>query len=214
MAKTAKGVEVHRSEIEEVAYDYIAENFPDCDEEEVKGLMRKSQPFKGMLKYINNRLFKLKEGDIRYNNKNSNIDYSDIDYINKLWDIYTSLCYRYLQAPTLLNFSLFTGIAHETLTDWTNGHYRAGEDAASSAHCQSAKKWLKECESALYDSAMTGNPGAMFLLKANYGYTETPQRIEITGSQTPVLSHDEIRQIANQVGNADTKELIDSLPDD
>lgn len=214
MAKTAKGVEVHRSEIEEVAYDYIAENFPDCDEEEIKGLMRKSQPFKGMLKYINNRLFKLKEGDIRYNNKNSNIDYNDIDYINKLWDIYTSLCYRYLQTPTLLNFSLFTGIAHETLTDWTTGNYRAGEDAATSPHCQSAKKWLKECESALYDSAMTGNPGAMFLLKANYGYTETPQRIEITGSQAPALSHDEIRQIANQVGNADTKELIDSLPDD
>lgn len=214
MAKTAKGVEVHRSEIEEVAYDYIAENFPDCDEEEIKGLMRKSQPFKGMLKYINNRLFKLKEGDIRYNNKNSNIDYSDIDYINKLWDIYTSLCYRYLQTPTLLNFSLFTGIAHETLTDWTTGNYRAGEDAATSPHCQSAKKWLKECESALYDSAMTGNPGAMFLLKANYGYTETPQRIEITRSQTPALSHDEIRQIANQVGNADTKELIDGLPDD
>ena len=111
MAKTAKGVEVHRSEIEEVAYDYIAENFPECDKEEDKGIMRKAQPFKGMLKYINNRLFKLKEGDIRYNNKNSNIDYSDIDYINKLWDIYTSLCYRYLQAPTLLNFSLFTGIA-------------------------------------------------------------------------------------------------------
>lgn len=214
MAKTAKGVEVHRSEIEEVAYDYIAENFPDCDEEEIKGLMRKSQPFKGMLKYINNRLFKLKEGDIRYNNKNSNIDYSDIDYINKLWDIYTSLCYRYLQTPTLLNFSLFTGIAHETLTDWTTGNYRAGEDAATSPHCQSAKKWLKECESALYDSAMTGNPGAMFLLKANYGYTETPQRIEITGSQTPALSHDEIRQIANQVGEGSTKKLIDSLPDD
>lgn len=214
MAKTAKRVEVHRSEIEEVAYDYIAENFPDCDEEEIKGLMRKSQPFKGMLKYINNRLFKLKEGDIRYNNKNSNIDYSDIDYINKLWDIYTSLCYRYLQTPTLLNFSLFTGIAHETLTDWTTGHYRAGEDAATSPHCQSAKKWLKECESALYDSAMTGNPGAMFLLKANYGYTETPQRIEITGSQAPALSHDEIRQIAEQAKNIDATELLDTLPDE
>ena len=214
MAKTARGVEVHRSEIEEVAYDYIAENFPNYDEEEIKSLMRKSQPFKGMLKYINNRLFKLREGDIRYNNKNSNIDYSDIDYINKLWDIYTSLCYRYLQNPTILNFSLFTGISMDTFNCWKTGENRGRGEEASSAHAESCKKWLGECEAALYDSAMTGNPGAMFLLKANYGYTETPQRIEITGSQTPALSHDEIRQIANQIGNADTKELIDSLPDD
>lgn len=213
--KAANGVEVHKTEIDEAAEDYIQETFgDDCEEDEIKLLMRKSQPFKGMLKYINNRFFKLKDGDIKYNNKNSNIDYSDIDYINKLWDIYTSLCYRYLQAPTLLNFSLFTGIAHETLTDWTNGHYRAGEDAASSAHCQSAKKWLKECESALYDSAMTGNPGAMFLLKANYGYTEAPQRIEITGSQAPAISQDEIRQIAEQATQKSARDLIGELPDE
>ena len=218
MANTVRaenGAEVHKTEIDEAAEDYVLETFgADCEADEIKLLMRKPQPFRGMLKYINNRFFKLKDGDIKYNNKNSSIDYGDIDYINRLWDIYTSLCYRYLQAPTLLNFSLFTGIAHETLTDWTNGHYRAGEDVASSAHCQSAKKWLKECESALYDSAMAGNPGAMFLLKANYGYTETPQRIEITGSQTPTLSQDEIRQIAQQAGQGSISELIDGLPEE
>ena len=218
MANTVRaenGVGVHKTEIDEAAEDYIQETFgADCEADEIKLLMRRSQPFKGMLKYINNRFFKLKDGDIRYNNKNSNIDYGDIDYINRLWDMYTSLCYRYLQAPTLLNFSLFTGIAHETLTDWTNGNYRAGEDVASSAHCQSAKKWLKECESALYDSAMTGNPGAMFLLKANYGYTETPQRIEITGANTPALSQEDIRQIADQARKESIPELIEGLPDE
>lgn len=218
MANTVKaenGAEVHKTEIDEAAEDYILETFgTDCDEEEIKTLMRKPQPFRGMLKYINNKFFKLKDNDIKYNNKNSSIDYSNIDYINRLWDIYTSLCYKYLQSPTLLNFSIFTGIAHETLTDWTNGNYRAGDGAARSAHCQSAKKWLKECESALYDSAMSGNPGAMFLLKANYGYTETPQRIEITGSQAPVLSQDEIHQIADQASRESTAELLDRLPDE
>ena len=212
--RAENGAEVYKEKVLEIADEYTAETFPDCGEDEIKMLMRKSQPFKGMLKYINNRLFKLKDGDIKYNNKNSNIDYSDIDYINRLWDIYTSLCYRYLQNPTLLNFSLFTGIAHETLTDWTNGNYRAGNDGASSPHCQSAKKWLKECESALYDTAMTGNPGAMFLLKANYGYTEAPQRIEITGSQGPALSQEEIHRIADQATKASTAELLESLPDD
>lgn len=211
--KAENGTEVYKEKVLEIADEYTAETFPDCGEDEIKMLMRKSQPFKGMLKYINNRLFKLKDGDIKYNNKNSNIDYSDIDYINRLWDIYTSLCYRYLQNPTLLNFSLFTGIANETFSDWISGNYRGGTDGASSAHCQTAKKWQEECEAALYDTAMTGNPGAMFLLKSNYGYTETPQRIEITGANTPALSQEDIRQIADQARKESIPELIDGLPD-
>lgn len=211
--KAENGTEVYKEKVLEIADEYTAETFPDCGEDEIKMLMRKSQPFKGMLKYINNRLFKLKDGDIKYNNKNSNIDYSDIDYINRLWDIYTSLCYRYLQNPTLLNFSLFTGIANETFSDWISGNYRGGTDGASSAHCQTAKKWQEECEAALYDTAMTGNPGAMFLLKSNYGYTETPQRIEITGANAPALSQEDIRQIADQARKESIPELIEGLPD-
>ena len=212
--RAENGAEVYKEKVLEIADEYTAETFPDCAEDEIKMLMRKSQPFKGMLKYINNRLFKLKDGDIKYNNKNSNIDYSDIDYINRLWDIYTSLCYRYLQNPTLLNFSLFTGIANETFSDWISGNYRGGTDGASSIHCQTAKKWQEECEAALYDTAMTGNPGAMFLLKSNYGYTETPQRIEITGANAPALSQEDIRQIADQARKESIPELLDSLPDD
>ena len=53
--KAANGVEVHKTEIDEAAEDYIQETFgDDCEEDEIKLLMRKSQPFKGMLKYINN----------------------------------------------------------------------------------------------------------------------------------------------------------------
>lgn len=214
VVKAGNGAEVYKEKVLEIADEYTAETFPDCEEDEIKMLMRKSQPFKGMLKYINNRLFKLKDGDIKYNNKNSNIDYSDIDYINRLWDIYTSLCYRYLQNPTLLNFSLFTGIANETFSDWISGNYRGGTDGASSIHCQTAKKWQEECEAALYDTAMTGNPGAMFLLKSNYGYTETPQRIEITGANAPALSQEDIRQIADQARKESIPELLDSLPDE
>ena len=212
--KAGNGAEVYKEKALEIADEYTAETFPDCAEDEIKMLMRKSQPFKGMLKYINNRLFKLKDGDIKYNNKNSNIDYGDIDYINRLWDIYTSLCYRYLQNPTLLNFSLFTGIANETFSDWISGNYRGGADGASSEYCQSAKKWKEECEAALYDTAMTGNPGAMFLLKSNYGYTETPQRIEITGANAPALSQEDIRQIADQARKESIPELIEGLPDE
>ena len=213
--RAENGAEVHKTEIDEAAEDYIQETFgADCEEDEIKLLMRKPQPFRGMLKYINNRFFKLKDGDIKYNNKNSNIDYGDIDYINKLWDIYTSLCCRYLQNPTILNFSLFTGIDMDTFHGWKTGENRSGLDGASSAHTESYKKWLGECESALYDSAMTGNPGAMFLLKSNYGYTETPQRIEITGGNAPALSQEDIRQIADQAREESIPKLIEGLPDE
>lgn len=217
MANTVRaenGAEVYKYDVDVIADEYIAETFPDCDEDEVKTLMRKSQPFRGMLKYINSRLFKLKKGDIKYNNKNSNIDYGNIDYINRLWDIYTSLCCRYLQNPTIFNFSLFTGISMETFNDWKIGENRGGADGTSSAHSESYKKWLSECEGALYDTAMTGNPGAMFLLKSNYGYTETPQRIEITGPQAPALSQDEIHHIAEQASQTSTAELLERLPDE
>ena len=205
------GAEVYKEEVLAIADEYTAETFPDCGEDEIKMLMRKSQPFKGMLKYINNRLFKLKDGDIKYNNKNSNIDYGDIDYINRLWDIYTSLCYRYLQNPTLFNFSLFTGIDQSTFDSWKNEDYRGGAEGASSEHSKSYKKWLAECEGALYDTAMTGNPGAMFLLKSNYGYTETPQRVEIVNGQTPDQVAADIA--ARHIGQAKRPELPGVLSD-
>ena len=57
--KAGNGLEIYKHDVDIAADDYIAETFPDCEEDEIKLLMRKSQPFKGMLKYINNRLFKL-----------------------------------------------------------------------------------------------------------------------------------------------------------
>lgn len=213
MANTVKcdnGAEVYENKILYYADEYINDLKSDqgYDDDEIKALMRRSQPFKGMLKYIYINIFKPDKDTKTYNNikQNSNIDYSDIDLLNCLWDIYTSLCYKYLQCPTLLNFSLFSGIRHETLTDWTTGNTRANGDAANSPHCQSAKKWLRECEASAYDSALCGNPGAMFILKSNYGYTETPQRIEVVGQGLPQES---AAEIAARHAGAELPELPD-----
>ena len=179
-AKDSKGksIDVYENDIHRLFDEYV--NSLDSDIESAGIQVYRTPIFKGALKYIYNNMFKITDKDIRYNNKNSNIDYSDIDTIDGIWDIYTSLCYKYRQNPTLLNFSILTGIAHATLTDWTNGNSRNDEKLGSS-HCHSAKKWLKECESAAYDVAMSGNPGGMFILKANYGYTEAPQQIQFIG---------------------------------
>ena len=86
---------------------------------------------------------------------------------------------------------------------------------SSSEHSRTVKKWLAECESSLVDGATERNSvGCIFALKANYGYTETPQRIEITGASAPVLSQEDIRQIADQARKESIPELLDGLPDD
>lgn len=176
--KTGKSIDVYENDIHRLFDEYVASLDDDI---ETPGIQVYRTPiFKGALKYIYNNMFKIGPKDIKYNNKNSNLDYSDIDTIDGIWDIYTAICYKYRQNPTLLNFSILTGIAHETLTDWTNGNSRNSKELGSS-HSQSAKKWLKECESAAYDIALSGNPGGMFILKANYGYTEAPQQIQILG---------------------------------
>lgn len=188
--KTDSGIEVYETEICKYADEYISGLSYDWDE--AMTLIKKPPVFKGMLKYINTKLFKITKKDKKYNNKNSRLDYGNIDLLNDIWDIYTSLCYKYLQNPTILNFSLLTGISMDCFNDWKTGNSRGGKGEKTSEHCLSYRKWLSECEASLYDGAASGNPGSMFLLKANYGYSEQPQRIEFIGNNQPAISREQL----------------------
>lgn len=195
--RAENGVEVYETKIHYFASEYI--NTLDDPE----SINNNPSLFTGMIKYIYKRLFK-------YNPVNND----DITVLDDIWGIYTELCYKYNKRPTLLNFSLMVGVSNDTFNAWKNGEYRAGEGGASSAHSLTVKKWLKECESSLVDGATERNSvGCIFALKANYGYTETPQRIEITGANAPALSQEDIRQIADQARKESIPELIDGLPD-
>ena len=196
--RAENGVEIYETKIHYFADEYI-NTLSDPD-----GINNNPSLFTGMIKYIYKRLF-----------KNNPVNNDDISVLDNIFDIYTELCYRYNKRPTLLNFSLLVGISNDTFNAWKNGEYRAGEGGASSAHSLTVKKWLKECESSLVDGATERNSvGCIFALKANYGYTETPQRIEITGANAPALSQEDIRQIADQAKRESIPELLDSLPDD
>ena len=205
MVKTAEGIEVYDGEapedygqeIKRLVGEYEANLVKVNGEAGARALMTAAQSptFKGMLKYIYINLFKLRPGDIKYNNKNCRVDYGDIELLNNIWDMYTALCYERLQKPTILNFCVMTGMCIDTITDWKNGISRAGESKATSEHFRTVKKWYKECESNLVDSAMNGNPGGMFLLKANFGYTEQPQRIEIAAAGGPTVSMAELEKL-------------------
>lgn len=212
MANTVKaenGVEIYETKIHQLADEYIY-SLSDPD-----SINNNPSLFTGMLKYIYKYLFKPGKKDKVLSNSNSNLDLSDIDLLDNIWGIYTDLCYKYSKRPTILNFSLMIGVDNTTIDSWRRGEYRAGGDGTRSARSQTVKKWLKECESSLVDGATERNSvGCIFALKANYGYTETPQRIEITGSQAPVLSQDEIHQIVDQASRESTAELLDRLPDE
>ena len=196
--RAENGVEVYESKVHELADEYI-NNLDDPE-----SINNNPSLFTGMIKYIYKHLFK-------YNPVNND----DITVLDDIWGIYTELCYKYNKRPTLLNFSLMVGVSNDTFNAWKNGEYRAGEGGASSAHSLTVKKWLKECESSLVDGATERNSvGCIFALKANYGYTETPQRIEITGANAPALSQEDIRQIADQARKESIPELIEGLPDE
>lgn len=212
MANTVRaenGAEIYETKIHEYADEYINTlNDPES-------INNNPSLFTGMIKYIYKHLFKPGKKDKVLYNTNTVLDTGDIDIIDDIWSIYTELCYKYNKRPTLLNFSLLVGVSNDTFTTWEQGEYRGGGDGAGSAHSRTVKKWRKECESSLVDGATERNSvGCIFALKANYGYTETPQRIEITGANTPALSQEDIRQIADQARKESIPELLDSLPDD
>ena len=207
--RAENGVEIYETKIHEYADEYI-NNLSDPE-----SINNNPSLFTGMLKYIYKYLFKPGKKDKVLSNSNSNLDLSDIDLLDNIWSIYTELCYKYSKRPTILNFSLMIGVDNTTIDSWRRGEYRAGDEGASSTRSQTVKKWLKECESSLVDGATERNSvGCIFALKANYGYTETPQRIEITGANAPALSQEDIRQIADQARKESISELLDSLPDD
>lgn len=196
--KAVNGAEVYETKIHEYADEYI--NTLDDPE----SINNNPSLFTGMIKYIYRHLF-----------KNNPVSNDDIGLIDNIWSIYTELCYKYSKRPTLLNFSLLVGINNDTFNAWKNGEYRRGENGVSSEHSRTVKKWLAECESSLVDGATERNSvGCIFALKANYGYTETPQRIEITGANAPALSQEDIRQIADQARRESIPELIEGLPDE
>jgi len=173
--------------------------------------------FDGMLDYIYTHVFKPKLGDkIYYNTRNTILDTSDIDMLDNLFHLLKGLCGKYRKRITLLRFCSMIGIGNDVISQWISGECRSGADGASSLHCQTAKKWKMMCEAALFSGVVDDNSvGCIFALKANYGYVDQPQRIEIVDSDGPRLSREEIssrfRSLPEFQDAPDADELSDIL---
>ena len=210
MANTVRaenGAEIYETKIHYFADEYINTlNNPES-------INNNPSLFTGMIKYIYKYLFKPGKKDKVLSNSNSNLDLSDIDLLDNIWSIYTELCYKYSKRPTILNFSLMIGVDNTTILSWKDGEYRSGGEGASSERSRTVKKWYSECESSLVDGATERNSvGCIFALKANYGYTETPQRIEVIGGQIPDQTAADIAA-RHKIGQAERPELPGVLSD-
>lgn len=204
--RTENGIEVYEHDIKYYAEEYISQ-LP----EKENSINNNPSLFTGMVKYIYKHLFKPGKRDKVKYNANTVLDTGDIELLNNIWEVYTELCYKYNKRPTILNFSLLIGIDNRTIDTWRRGEFRAGEDGASSAHSQTVKKWLAECESSLVDGATERNSvGCIFALKANYGYTETPQRVEIVNGQQPEQIAADIAA-RHKIGQVEKPELPEDL---
>lgn len=146
-------------------------------------LIYKTMTFNGLLHYIYMKVFKYKDNTVRYNNKRSVIDYNNTYIINDLINIYVDLCFKYNHIPTILGFSMFTGIDNTTINDWLNSNTRVSNDVVEViekgkplTHFQTAKRLKDICEHALLSNTVENNSiGSIFALKANYGYSDQPQ---------------------------------------
>lgn len=205
--KSTDGVEVYEDKIKYYADEYIST----LDDPE--SINNNPSLFTGMIKYIYKHLFKPGKNDKVLYNSNSILDTGDIELLDNIWGLYTDLCYKYNKRPTILNFSLLVGVNNRTIDTWRRGEFRAGEAGAGSSYSQTVKKWLAECESSLLDGATERNSiGCIFALKANYGYAETPQRVEIVNGQAPEQIAADIA--ARHMIGADHAPELPQLPDE
>lgn len=173
------GIEVYQSEIDILCDDYIS-SLPDPN------MIYKSTVFSGMLNYIYKHKLKYV---IELDKKNSGIsEYNNhYDFLDSIfYGIYIDLCTKYNIVPSIIQFSVLCDIANDTLTEIKNGVYSRNGSKVNENSCRTVRKWFATCESMLLGRAANENGiGAIFALKANYGYRdnvlpENPQPITTT----------------------------------
>lgn len=171
-------------------------------------LLYKVGPFRGLLKHISVKVFQADK--ILDGRTDRNIDFNNPAELDQLWTIYADLTYTFNQNMSIQNFAMFTGIDYSTFLLWSNVNnitvddinnsntdsynnvvfntmYNSNEKHNVVIYRSMVKRWMLECEQNLADhTARENSVGSMFLLKAVYGYSEQPQRIEITTDNSTV----------------------------
>ena len=183
MQRAEGGIEIHDNRIESLFLEYFEDRGIDPQHDNIK-----QTKFNAAWKYIYNKLFKPDSDTVRYNNKNSKINYDNITELR------------------------------DTLNKWDNGESRAGSDeGASLTHSDIVKK-IKSAYQEFYKDNLSDAPVGQITIANNdadlglmYGKGQQPLMINVNA---PALSQEDIRQIADQARKESIPELIEGLPDE
>ena len=138
--------------------------------------------FVDMLKYI----YYSYVGDVLNNKTNSTGHRYNYKQLDDLFNIYTSLVYKYKlnKRPSILEFSLFINIDTHILYNIAAGNYKK----ATVDDIHNVKKWFKECENQLTNGSSVFE---IFLLKSQYRYNDNLSPVPIE-NQGGILSADQL----------------------
>lgn len=195
------GSEVYINQMYSLADEYI-----DTLNDQERIYNASGNTFTGMIKYICR------------NTDFTDRKYTDIHFLDRIWDIYTDLVYKYNQKPTIEEFALLVGISREIIYQWDKGDRRGtiykdkdgnviedffswnnshrGEPYTKETCEERSKiigKWKEECRLGRYKSAASGNVGGIFLCKAVDGMVETAP-VQINDNERKNVSIDEITE--------------------
>ena len=162
--------------------------------------------FSALVQYIYNNYI----GDLLGNkDRATKTVYPDIDILNDLFNIYIDLVikYKWNNRPTILEFSILTGVSRDSYYKWLNGDFDnniAVNDKRkhiTSRYTNTVQKWNTICESALVDGS-GDTIKELFLLKSKYGYREQDDRqITINLNTKPLVSADELPKLGELMSN-------------
>lgn len=158
--------------------------------------------FPRLIQYLyNNYIGELLGNKIGKGNK---IIYPDISVLNNLFYIYIDLVskYKWNNKPSLLEFSILTGIGRDTFYQWLNNDFNnnnglvdntPNEDKRrhlTSDYTDSVRKWQSICEQALIDGTDTIRD--IFLLKSIFKYRDNTNVIEVNHNIKSIISADDL----------------------
>lgn len=170
------GIEVYKSDIDLLCDEYV-ETLGNPE------IVYKSYGFSGLLEYIYSHCL-----------KNIVISQSPYDYdvLNDIfYNVYVPLSSRYGNTPTIVQFCSMLKIDNHILGNAKKGVYDGGK--VNNKVQSTVKNWFNTCEAGLLGRAVSENGvGAIFALKANYGYREAST---VTVEQV-TQAHDTAEQIA------------------
>lgn len=200
MGTTEEKTEVYNNAIEEAISQYCIDH-----NLEQKDLYTMDQSrWNSVLMYIYQYAFKPVNTDKRQYNEHSNINYSDIDLLKSVCNIYINLCYEYSKEISILGFSKLTGINPDTIYTWGK------EDGLSRGTSEIYKNLNREREESLSVRLVSGkgNPvGILGILNRHYGWNMGQPRGQDSRQKAPDLPGLERKYLEQQRDQEQKPEL-------